>query len=69
MKKTAAERANINARAALSTARTHTSAMKSIRTHLLDPGHPVEEGTLEALDRAAYSRGFSAGVRDANGED
>lgn len=69
MKKTDAERANINARSALSTARTRAAALQAVKTHLIDPGHPVELGTLDALDRAAYSRGFTAGVRDANGED
>lgn len=69
MKKTDAERANINARSALSTARTRSTALQAMKRHLLDPGHPIELGTLDALERAGYSRGFTAGVRDANGED
>jgi len=69
VRKTDAARANINARAAISSARTQATALRAIDTHLLSPGHPVELGTFEALYRVAFSRGFTAGVDDANGED
>jgi hypothetical protein len=68
-RKTDAERANINARGAISTAKTRATKLDIIRRMLIDPGHTIEIGTIEALGRSEYSRGFSAGMADANGED
>lgn len=69
MKKTDAERANINARAAISAAKTRATKLKAIQRWLIEPGHPIATGTLVAFGHSEYMRGFDAGVRDAGGEE
>lgn len=68
-RKTPAQVANINARAALGSIRTRWGAAATLKKWLTDPGHAIEPGTVEAYGEAMYRIGWKLGVRDANGED
>lgn len=66
MAKTEAQVANINARSAISTART-TAAVIVALNGVFAAGHQVEPGTQERANTRCYEIGFRAGVKEALG--
>lgn len=67
MRKTDATVENINTRVKMTPNRSRVYRVADLMT-LQRMGHQIEQGTLEAFARAEYSRGWSDGVDDANGE-
>lgn len=66
-RKTAQERDRINARIRLARLVSRSARLDILESLLADRN--LNRATLQVFARAEYSRGFSAGVRDATDED